>query len=66
MLIITKLTCEYATELLGVDESNPRFSWIIEADGKNITQKAYHLHVATNQDFTNKYMDTVYDWLKPD
>ena len=58
MLKISNLTCEYSQSLLGTDELYPRFSWIIHADGRNISQKAMHLEVATNISFNERKMNT--------
>ncbi|MCF6336317.1 MAG: family 78 glycoside hydrolase catalytic domain, partial [Spirochaetales bacterium] len=61
MLKVEKLRCEYSQSLLGTDEFCPRFSWIINADGKNILQKAMHIQVSTGSDFKSTTMDT--GWL---
>jgi len=58
MLRISEIRCENTKELAGTDESCPRFSWIIEADGKDVVQKAFRLQVAKERDFSSPLMDS--------
>jgi hypothetical protein len=41
------LRCEYAVDPLGVDSPNPRLSWKLESNGRNHSQKAYRILVAS-------------------
>jgi alpha-L-rhamnosidase len=43
------LTCEYATDPLGVDTAKPRFGWILKSDTRAQTQSAYRIIVASNK-----------------
>ena len=43
-----ELKCEYKTNPAGIDEKQPRFSWITECDAANSFQTAYHLLVASS------------------
>ncbi len=45
MLKCTDLLCEYLKNPIGIDETNPRFSWRIESDKINTFQTAYELKI---------------------
>ncbi|MBD1420553.1 alpha-L-rhamnosidase [Sphingobacterium chuzhouense] len=42
------LRCELLTNPLGIDKMNPRLSWQIQADARNVVQTAYHILVASS------------------
>lgn len=42
------LRCELLTNPLGIDKTNPRLSWQIRADERNVFQTAYHILVASS------------------
>ncbi|MHC4504561.1 MAG: family 78 glycoside hydrolase catalytic domain, partial [Planctomycetota bacterium] len=44
------LTCEYATNPLGIDAARPRFSWIPETEQRAQTQSAYQVLVASSRE----------------
>lgn len=44
------LTCEYATNPLGIDAERPRFSWIPETEQRAQTQSAYQVRVASSRE----------------
>ena len=48
-MAISKLTCEYATNPLGVDTLQPRFGWILKSDKRSQLQSAYRVLVATSE-----------------
>jgi alpha-L-rhamnosidase len=48
-LAISKLTCEYATNPLGVDTPRPRFGWLLTSDKRSQMQSAYRVLVATSE-----------------
>ena len=58
MLKAIELKCEYVKNPIGIGERNPRFSWIIESDGKNVLQRSYHLQIAADEKFKNIIWDT--------
>lgn len=60
MLRIKDLKCEYKKNPIGIDAVNPRLSWIIISDKKNIMQKAYQIQVCK----TNTFDDLVWDTQK--
>ena len=48
MIHPTCLRCEYRTNPIGVDDLQPRLSWIIESDLRNQKQTAYRILVASS------------------
>jgi len=47
---ITSLTCEYLENPLGIDVTSPRLSWKLLSDGKDVSQSAYRILVASSLD----------------
>ncbi|MGH9163044.1 MAG: family 78 glycoside hydrolase catalytic domain, partial [Vicinamibacteraceae bacterium] len=45
---LASLRCEEQTEPIGLDATRPRFSWWIEADERDVRQRAYRLLVASS------------------
>ena len=45
-----ELTCEYVTDPVGVDVTEPRFSWILESDQRGQMQSAYQILVASSKE----------------
>jgi len=45
----SKLTCEYATNPLGVDTPQPRFGWLLKSDKRSQLQSAYRVLVAASE-----------------
>jgi alpha-L-rhamnosidase len=58
MLRIAGLFCEHQINPVGLDETYPRFSWILESDEQDVTQTAYQLQVATLAGFDEIVWDT--------
>ena len=52
-LSVKDLTCEHKKNPIGIDFSQPRFSWKIYGTGNNILQSAYSIRVATNANFSS-------------
>ena len=48
-LALSELTCEYATNPLGVDTPRPRFGWLLKSDERAQLQSAYRVLVATSE-----------------
>ena len=48
-LATSELTCEYATNPLGVDTPQPRFGWLLKSDKRSQVQSAYRVLVATSE-----------------
>jgi len=46
----TNLRCEYLTNPLGIDVTQPRFAWVLEDSERGQTQSAYQVLVATSAD----------------
>src|SRR5271157_5984738 len=45
----TSLRCEYLVNPLGLDEKQPRLSWILESDQRAQMQTTYHILVAATE-----------------
>ena len=45
---VDMLRCELLTNPLGIDKTNPRLGWQIQADERNVVQTAYHVLVASS------------------
>ncbi|KRE52226.1 family 78 glycoside hydrolase catalytic domain [Paenibacillus sp. Soil724D2] len=45
-LNIVNLTCEYRVNPIGLDTTQPRFTWQLESDIKHTIQSAYHIQVS--------------------
>ena len=52
--IVTKLTCEYLTNPLGIDVTSPRLSWQISSTENNLLQSAYEIRVASDPKLLQK------------
>jgi alpha-L-rhamnosidase len=52
-LSIKDLTCEHKKNPIGIDISQPRFSWKIVGTGNSILQTAYSIRVATDEKFSS-------------
>ncbi|MDP6636350.1 MAG: hypothetical protein QGG42_15725, partial [Phycisphaerae bacterium] len=48
-MAISKLTCEYATNPLGIDKLQPRFGWLLKSDRRAQLQSAYRVLVAASE-----------------
>lgn len=57
-LKITDLRTEYFTNPIGIDDSNPRLSWIIKSDQRNTRQTSYQVQVSDTNEFTTIIWDT--------
>ena len=47
LLRVSGLRCEYLVAPLGIDETSPRLSWVIESERRGACQLAYHIQVAS-------------------
>jgi alpha-L-rhamnosidase len=47
---VTQLTCEYASNPLGLDMKSPRFGWVLEAKARGTLQSAYRILVASSSE----------------
>lgn len=53
-ITLTDLTCEHLTNPIGIGEKQPRLSWKLVTETRNILQTAYEIRVATAADFSKK------------
>ncbi len=58
---ITKLTCEYLTDPLGIDETKPRLSWQLKSGQREQKQTAYQLLVASSSEKLQKNIGDLWD-----
>jgi len=47
---VVQLKCEYRTNPLGIDEKNPRLSWILDSENRGEIQTAFQILVASEKD----------------
>lgn len=45
---VAQLRCEYLVNPLGIDERNPRLSWVIESDRRGVRQSAWRVCAASS------------------
>ena len=48
-LNVVELKCEYTEDPLGIDVTQPRFSWILKSDSRGQMQSAYQVLVASSE-----------------
>ncbi|RED50117.1 alpha-L-rhamnosidase [Seonamhaeicola aphaedonensis] len=60
-LNIDTLKIEYLTNPIGMDVLKPRFSWVLEAEGRNRYQTAYRILVSSSQEKLNQNEGDIWD-----
>ena len=60
-LSLQNLRCEYKTNPVGIDEMQPRFSWELQSDQRDVMQTAYQIKVAKSQSDLEKDKNLVWD-----
>jgi len=50
-LEISNISCEYEQNPLGIDIQQPRLSWQIQSDQRNVKQSAYQILVSTSREY---------------
>ncbi|MGC9086716.1 MAG: family 78 glycoside hydrolase catalytic domain [Thermoproteota archaeon] len=58
------LYCEYSTNPLGVETTNPRFSWVLESSNRDEVQTAYQILVSDSISSLCKDMGNIWDSKK--
>ncbi|SFQ34796.1 family 78 glycoside hydrolase catalytic domain [Caldicoprobacter faecalis] len=58
MLEVYNLRCEYKDNPIGIDVKNPRISWVIKSDERNVLQASYQIQVSTDDKFKCIVWDT--------
>lgn len=58
---VSNLRCEMKREPLGIDARNPRLSWQIEANHRNVEQTAWHIIVASSKEKAEKNEGDIWD-----
>ena len=63
-IIPTSLSCEYRVNPLGLDESRPRLSWILESNQHNQKQSAYQILCASDKSLLQQDIGDLWDSRK--
>jgi alpha-L-rhamnosidase len=58
MLSIYDLRCEYKKNPIGIDVKEPRLSWKIKSEARNVQQTSYEVLVSEDKDFINLLWDS--------
>jgi alpha-L-rhamnosidase len=58
------LRTEYLTNPLGIDETKPRLSWVLDADARGVRQTAYQVLVASSEALLSKDTGDLWDSSK--
>ncbi len=58
---VSELRCEYLVDPLGIGETRPRLSWIMESDRRGDRQTAYQILVAASRDLLAKDQGDLWD-----
>ncbi len=58
---VSKLTCEYLDNPLGIDITQPGLSWIVESEQRGQKQTAYQIRVASGQDLLKRDFADLWD-----
>ncbi len=59
---VEDLRCEYLANPLGIDENQPRLSWLLDADdARGVKQTAYQILVASSEDLLNEEAGDLWD-----
>jgi alpha-L-rhamnosidase len=58
---VAGLRCEYLFNPLGLDVSEPRLSWLIISDGRNVKQTAYRILVASSSEILAQNRGDLWD-----
>ncbi|GGG51036.1 hypothetical protein GCM10011414_20760 [Croceivirga lutea] len=53
-LTFVKATTDYKENPIAIENEKPQFSWVVNADGFNRSQTAYHILVATAEELLNE------------
>ena len=55
------LRTEYLTDPMGIDETRPRLSWVLDSDARGTRQTAYQVLVASSQALLDKDTGDLWD-----
>lgn len=58
MINVYDVKTEYRNKVIGLDVKEPRISWKIKSDRKNVFQESYHLQISTDEDFSELVWDS--------
>lgn len=60
-LSVGNLRCESTIDPLGVERSDPRLSWELKSNQRNVMQTAYHILVADDSILLNRRIGNIWD-----
>ncbi|MGV8092538.1 MAG: alpha-L-rhamnosidase N-terminal domain-containing protein [Mangrovibacterium sp.] len=63
-ITVSKMTCEYRENPLGISSQHPRLGWQLEAPGRNVSQSAYRVLVSESVEQLNRDKGEVWDSKK--
>ena len=63
---VTGLRCEYLTDPLGIDVTQPRLSWMLQSTTRGEKQAAYHVLVASTKELLKEDRGDLWDSGKVD
>lgn len=58
---VKELRCEYLVNPVGIDVTNPRLSWKIVSDERNVLQNAFEIRLATTEDAIKEGRSLIWD-----
>lgn len=58
MFVVYDVRTEYRKNPLGIDVKEPRISWKLKSDQKNVKQQTYHLQVSSDESFDEIIWDS--------
>ena len=62
-LTTSELSCEYATNPLGVDTPRPRFGWLLQSEQRSQLQSAYLYQCHGDKGLVEHHCDRVKAWV---
>ncbi|KPM30518.1 Alpha-L-rhamnosidase [Croceitalea dokdonensis DOKDO 023] len=65
-LAFTKVTTDYKVNPTALENEKPQFSWVMQAEGFNRSQTAYHVMVATSKELLDKEAPDMWNSKKVD
>lgn len=63
-ITVSKMTCEYRENPLGINSRHPRLGWQLESRGRNVSQSAYRVLVSESVEQLNRDKGEVWDSKK--
>jgi len=61
LLVIAALHCEYLINPVGIEAARPRLGWVMQAEGRDRRQSAYHVLVASTPELLGQDVGDLWD-----